>query len=254
MFFVFNFVFHFCLGMFFCVPKSTTTTYTEANGCKYKTTIEDLYDEILQKNVKVKRVFKLTTEKIKIPKTVLMRKNWTKFGTSRGFTSEETIDIKLNLRLHDIKINKDNDIEVKKAVIVCRFCGSNEHWTVKCNKQQLQEQEQQQLLLPQQIQKLQHPQLKMQQLANSCNLKFSNLPDDMTKSDMYALCNNYGEIVHIGLAMNNIKTLCRGHGFVTYKKHEEALRAFKNINGKAYNHLILHVEFVIPFEKKNQIK
>lgn len=76
-------------------------------------------------------------------------------------------------------------------------------------------------------------------------IRVTNLPGEIHDSDIKELFEQFGRITRIFLAKDKYTGASRGYAFVSFDKHEQALRAIQ-LNGHGYANLILKVELARP--------
>lgn len=76
-------------------------------------------------------------------------------------------------------------------------------------------------------------------------IRVTNLPGEIHDSDIKELFEPFGRINRIFLAKDKYTGASRGYAFVSFEKHEQALRAIA-LNGHGYANLILKVELARP--------
>lgn len=254
--------------------KDTEIEFNEESGFKkvveYKT--ED------DKKFKITNIFRI--EKVKVPKTVALRKEWNKFGDasndSPGVNPATTV-VSDEVFMQFLS-NKEEPTSAPEAasapipLIKCRFC-KGDHWSAKCpHKDLLQDK----LSEPSREnlaggtgssnQAYKPPSMRSgapQSAGSRPGTKFSdfgkgpgnkddwtvrvsNLPEEATESDLTELFKPFGKTLRIFLAKDKSKQISRGFAFVTFMNKDDAQRAIWGVNDYGYNHLILKVEWAKP--------
>lgn len=74
-------------------------------------------------------------------------------------------------------------------------------------------------------------------------VRVTNLPEEITDSDIKELFKNIGEVSRIFLARDKITAKSKGYAFVSFRNKLDAAKAIKIVNGFGYANLILTVEW-----------
>jgi translation initiation factor 3 subunit G len=256
--------------------KDTEIEYNEESGFKkvveYKT--ED------DKKFKITNIFRV--EKVKVPKTVALRKEWSKFGDAAndppGVNSATTV-VSDECFMQFLS-NKEGDVEKTESstapipLIKCRFC-KGDHWSAKCphkdllqdkinepsaNKESLssgQGSNGKQAYVPPSMRSgaapaSSRPGTKFSDFGkgpgnkDDYTVRVSNLPEEATDNDLMELFKPFGKVNRVFLAKDKNKQISRGFAFVTFMNKDDAQRAIWGVNDYGYNHLILKVEWAKP--------
>lgn len=254
--------------------KDTEIEYNEESGFKkvveYKT--ED------EKKFKITNIFRI--EKVKVPKTVALRKEWNKFGDAAndppGVNSATTV-VSDECFMQFLS-NKEGDVEKPESssapipLIKCRFC-KGDHWSAKCpHKDLLQDKinepsakeslssrpgDAKAAYVPPSMRSgaatsSSRPGTKFSDFGkgpgnkDDYTVRVSNLPEEATDNDLMELFKPFGKVNRVFLAKDKNKQVSRGFAFVTFMNKDDAQRAIWGVNDYGYNHLILKVEWAKP--------
>ncbi|XP_055309130.1 RNA-binding protein 28-like isoform X2 [Sitodiplosis mosellana] len=82
--------------------------------------------------------------------------------------------------------------------------------------------------------------------ADAATIHITNLPESMVFADLEELATIFGPRKEIFLGRDPISGLCKGFGFVTFKKRRDAAKAIELLNGHKYGHLILEADWAKP--------
>ena len=80
---------------------------------------------------------------------------------------------------------------------------------------------------------------------NYLTLRVNNISDDTKEQDLADLFSVFGNIKRVFIVTDKITKRSKGFGFVSYFNKEDAKRGLENLNGIAYDNLILQVEYSI---------
>tara|TARA_A100001015_G_scaffold204809_1_gene228982 strand:- start:5965 stop:6648 length:684 start_codon:yes stop_codon:yes gene_type:complete len=80
---------------------------------------------------------------------------------------------------------------------------------------------------------------------NYLTLRVNNISDDTKEQDLADLFSVFGNIKRVFIVTDKMTKRSKGFGFVSYFNKEDAKRGLENINGIAYDNLILQVEYSI---------
>lgn len=113
----------------------------------------------------------------------------------------------------------------------CRFCDiTDSHWTSKCpNKSTIQ-----------------HHSTSRPPDNNKIRvqIRVSNLPDNITRPDLYDLFCPFGAISRTYIAYDRYTHISRGFAFITYQLYDNALSAVNQMNLYVLHDRILNVTMV----------
>lgn len=77
-------------------------------------------------------------------------------------------------------------------------------------------------------------------------LRVTNLSEDTTEDDLWALFARFGRINRIFVGRDQETNLCKGFAFVSFEDRAEGEKAMAKINGLPYDHLILACAWSVP--------
>jgi translation initiation factor 3 subunit G len=80
---------------------------------------------------------------------------------------------------------------------------------------------------------------------NYLTLRVNNISDDTKEQDLADLFSVFGNIKRVFIVTDKMTKRSKGFGFVSYFNKEDAKRGLENLNGIAYDNLILQVEYSI---------
>jgi len=270
---------------------NTTSSKVNADGLK---TVVEYYSNERGQKVKVTRTVKVIKKSIRVNKNVAERRKWKKFGDCSGlppgpeenvtYTSGELIKLDLRPKKRE-QDAKDDDPLLRLAgasIVVCRTCGEEGHWTLKCPKRNN--------LMPANTllgstdSGFDSPSsgatlgsggsstglgsnkyIPIQKRAGAsataggtyyhdgreeATLRVTNLSEDTTEADLSYLFRTFGHTSRIYLAKDRLTNKSRGFAFINYTHREDAQAAIDKLNGYGYDNLILQVEWAKPREDK----
>lgn len=258
--------------------KDTEVEFNEENG--FKTKIE--YKNEDGKKFKITSIFRL--EKVKVPKTVAERKNWSKFGDAAndppGVNSATTVvsdEVFMQFLTKTEEVDKNEPSATVIPSIKCRYC-KGDHWSAKCPlKDILQDKINEsnakdaassvpssgstnQAYKPPSMRAGASgkfdPSKKFDSKAGFNNkddytIRVTNLPEEATESDLMELFKPFGKVNRTFLAKDKNTQVSRGFAFVNFQNKDDAQRAIWGVNDYGYNHLILKVEWAKPSKDSN---
>jgi len=227
-------------------------------------------------NKKYKYTKQFRLEKIKVHKSVNKRKEWMKYGAAKddpaGPNPSNTVvceDVQMRFILNADDEQLENAREAEQDglsklassnanVVKCRLCEMD-HWTSKCpykghyeNKTELGGVSSMDLadtsgkyVPPSKREggnKSAGDVLNMNK-REDYTVRVTNLPEEITDSDIKELFKNIGEVSRIYLARDKITAKSKGYAFVSFRNKSDAAKAIKIVNGFGYANLILSVEW-----------
>jgi translation initiation factor 3 subunit G len=200
------------------------------------------------------KIYRIETRKIKMPKAVIERRQWEKFGVSKGLPpgpdkastnivyDEVFFEFTNNNKIADDK-EEDSGIfgSSNKSAVTCRHCGGN-HWSIKCtNKGESgskdkgsgpSEVESSGKYVP----KFKRDGVDITENRNRNTINITNISTNSTEQDVRDLFHNYGRISR--LYYNEFK----GFAYLTYSSLDACEKAIEAVNGHPYDYLILSVK------------
>lgn len=258
-------------------PSQTTFCTVGEDGIK---TITEFTVDENEKKIKIVRKVKETRIIKRVPKAVLARRKWAKFGDAYGKPPgpEDNVTIidikihKLDLKpgdLADRHLEEDDNIskqlEGKTSIVVCRFCGAEGHFSLKCpNRDKLTGKGVDD-----------GPSATTQSATGEVekwvpihrrnggtaaagtsmgaggrageredySIRVTNISEDTTDDDLRELFRRFGHTTRIYLAKDYQTGNSRGFAFVSYVSESDAQKAIDALNGHGYDNLILHVDW-----------
>uniref|UniRef100_A0A914HRK5 Eukaryotic translation initiation factor 3 subunit G n=1 Tax=Globodera rostochiensis TaxID=31243 RepID=A0A914HRK5_GLORO len=218
----------------------------------------------------------------KVPRVVAERKSWKKFGASKDdgpgpninttYVADE-VEVQFTNRPgeQDERDEKASDplLKGQSSKAHCRFCKSDEHWSVVCPYKEMfkdiSEEEQpdpdkgglNKLTAGRYVPPSQRGGAgerstmttgTEQRHSDDYTVRITNLPEDSEtlEDDLRALFSRAGRIVRFYLARDKSTGRPKGFAFVTFATQMDAEKAIQEINGAKMEHLILKVEWTKP--------
>lgn len=261
------------------MPQIRSKFFTTVNG-DIKTITEFQTDESTGKVTKFIRKLKLIKKTVKINPAVLRRRKLEKFGDCAGLppgpepgittNSTDIVSLTLRCRKKDEKEEEEDPFAKLTAakndsVVICRNCGEQGHWTLKCPKRN-------------QIKVAMKDGTAITNAPGSRSLssggtgkyipihkrvgaekrtskferddkgtvRVTNISEDTTEDDLRELFRPFGYISRIYLAKDPFTRMSRGFAFISYSSPQQAQAAIDKLHGHGYDSLILNVEFAKP--------
>lgn len=196
------------------------------------------------------KVYRLEKKEITLPKKVAERRNWAKFGVSKGLPpgpdtastnrvfDEVFFEFTNNKKIIDDKEDANMGIfgNNNKNVVTCKHCGGN-HWSIKCKNKPDKLETKDDKNIPNNgkyVPKFKRDGEKPRD-KNKNTIRISNISDNADEQDIRDLFYNYGRITR--LYYNQ-----KGFAFLTYSELNSCEKAIEAVNGHPYDYLILSVE------------
>lgn len=235
-----------------------------------------------EENKKYKLIKQYRLEKVKVHKNVSLRKTWAKYGAAKDDPEDgpnpsntvvcEDVQMRFILNADDEQLENAREIEQdglsklassNANVVKCRLCEMD-HWTSKCPYKGHYEQKSElesesfeptsSLSIPGKYippSKREGATGKPGDLMSmnkreDYTVRVTNLPEEITDSDIKELFKNIGEVSRIYLARDKITAKSKGYAFVSFRSKADAAKAIKIVNGFGYANLILTVEWAKP--------
>ncbi len=171
------------------------------------------------------------------------------------FTEEENMlnDNKLNQNDNDSEIIKEDPrTEIKKAIVNCRHCGKNTHWSVQCPIMILKKKEEEHKKMEKEKdERDKQYKEKRKEEESIIGLKVSELDVNMSDSDIRYHFEQFGKIINFYMIKNKKTNKFMGYGYITYSTQEENDNALINITKKPINYVIPSVEMAKPKTQSN---
>mgnify|MGYP003683802751 CR=1 FL=1 len=256
----------------YCLPSSSSSGPDE-NGIK--TYIEYKFNDKNQfpPHVKVTRRVKVQTTTKRVKKAVKERKKWVKFGAAKGknpgeidrdvtiystedvfiespYTKQEDIATTLFKKLEADKIKRIVRKNMKSDIDSFADIGNKSDNTI--NKNSFMGAKTNSYVVPGKKSGINGNSSFGQHIKDrddSPSLRITNLSEDTLEYDIRDLFSPYGNIMRIHLALDHYTKKCRGFAFVSFYNKEDAQNAMDNLRGKAFNHLIIGVEWAKPSKR-----
>jgi len=214
---------------------------------KYVITYKKDNEGLISKHTKI---YRLETHKSILPKNVIERRGWSKFGVSKGLPSgpdsastnivvdEVFFEFTNNNKIADDKEEPNSLFSSTKNAVTCKHCGGN-HWSIKCSNKELsitKDPIESQVSSTKYVPKFKRDGAEPQaQNRNRNTIKITNITDTATEQDIRDLFINYGRITK--LYYNN-----KGFAYLTFSELHSCEKAIEIVDGHPYDHLILKVE------------
>lgn len=245
------------------------------------------FDEDLGKIKKYTRYYKI--QKIKVPKSIAVRKSWKKFGkashdppginpSNTQVTDEVVMDFirpetesKINAGIQEETLK---NAKAGKGLVKCRYCDMD-HWSTLCPyKDKLQLIQPKDEAGPSSQARLDDggagkgryvpPSMRGGDATGrkgemmgggrsrdeANTIRVTNLPEDIQDNDLKELFHKFGRISRIFLAKDKYTGQSKGFAFVSFENRHEAAKAIATVNGHGYANLILTVEWAKPSGKE----
>lgn len=202
------------------------------------------------------KIYKLEKRIITIPKNVLERRTWEKFGVSKGLpkgpdtastnivVDEVLFEFTNNKKINDDKVEPNNLFNSTKNAVTCKYCEGN-HWSIKCpNKELIKLKDSNDTndtndtkdSNTKYVPKFKREGAQPQKLNRNRNtIKITNITDSATEQDIRDLFINYGRITK--LYYTN-----KGFAYLTFSELHSCEKAIEVVDGHPYDYLILKVE------------
>lgn len=237
-----------------------------------------------EENKKYKYVRQYRLEKVKVHKNVNLRRQWAKYGAAReddpvGPNPSNTVvceDVQMRFILNADDEQLENAREMEQDglsklassnanVVKCRLCEMD-HWTSKCPYKVHYEAKNELAAMggagmasnidptsgkyvpPSKRDGIPGKPGDMMSMnkREDYTVRVTNLPEEITDSDIKDLFKNIGEVSRIYLARDKITAKSKGYAFVSFRSKADAAKAIKIVNGFGYANLILTVEWAKP--------
>ncbi len=144
-------------------------------------------------------------------------------------------------------IIEDPKKEIKKAIVNCRHCGKNTHWSIQCPIILLKKQEEEQKKIEKEKEERDKQYREKRKEEDSIiGLKVSELDVNMSDSELRTHFEQFGKIINFYMIKNKKTNKFMGFGYITYSTQEENDNALINITKKPINYVIPSVEMAKP--------
>jgi len=247
----------------------------EING-NTKTVTSYEYDED-DKMVKVISHYRIERQRVR--KAIAERKSLKKYGLSKGdgagpnaattILSEEVFMQFVTAHGEEEDENEDKKrklAEAAKGTVKCRIC-KEDHWTTRCPyKDELaplapeEEPEPSAAATPGASKAPGGKYIPPSQRGgaraagetmghgrdDTCSVRISNLSETTKEGDLRDLCERFGDVARVFLCTDRRTGVSKGFAFVNYKRKSDAEACVNGLHGRAYDHVILHVEWAKP--------
>jgi len=81
---------------------------------------------------------------------------------------------------------------------------------------------------------------------DSSQVFVQNVSTEASKSDLYQIFGQFGRLIRVHLPLAGMPPQPKGFAFVDFEKREDAEKAIKSINGMAFKHQHLRVQWALP--------
>jgi len=255
-----------------CLPPSTSSGPDE-NGIK--TYIEYKFNDKNQfpPHVKVTRRVKVQTTTKRVKRAVKERKKWIKFGAAKGknpgeidrdvtiYSTEDVFIESPNAKQEDIATTLFKKLQSDKIKRIVRdniksdidsFADIGKKSDNTINENSFMGAKTNSYVVPGKKSGRKGNSSfgqQMQERDDSATLRITNLSEDTQEYDIRDLFSPYGNIMRLHLALDHYTKKCRGFAFVSFYSKEDAQNAMDNVRGKAFNHLIIGIEWAKPSKR-----
>uniref|UniRef100_A0A914DYH7 Eukaryotic translation initiation factor 3 subunit G n=1 Tax=Acrobeloides nanus TaxID=290746 RepID=A0A914DYH7_9BILA len=256
-----------------------TLTRTEITKDGVKTVVDIVDDKDAGGKCKVITTYKVITKRV--PRQVAERKKWEKFGASENdgagpnvATTYVAEEVTMQFIRNQAGETVQEMVEEKKqdkgyaTKGHCRFCKSDEHWSVACPYKEMyataeDEENLEDNKLPpggktmgtvagsRYIPPSQRGDRLLgvgERRSDDYTVRVTNLPEDEENLDeeLRRLFGSIGRIERFFLARDKVTNRPKGFAFITYTNREDAERAMNELRGYRMHHLVLKVEWTRP--------
>ena len=209
---------------------------------------QDIESGIIYKTTKE---FQLKKVKQFLPKAVLERRKWNKFGVSKGLDSgpdSASTSLKCDevffefVNKNNIQDDTDNlgGVNIfsssKNKTIKCKYCGGS-HWSMKCtNKDSATKDDSE---LPENDGKFFSKSIIKKRSSSKKNehtIRVSNISINATEKDIRDLFSRFGHIIKMYFKQE------KGFAFITFDNMNICQNVVEHVDKHPYDHLILSVE------------
>jgi hypothetical protein len=147
---------------------------------------------------------------------------------------------------------EDPKKEIKKAIVNCRHCGKNTHWSIQCPIILLKKQEEEQKKIENEKEERDKQYREKRKEEDSIiGLKVSELDVNMSDSELRTHFEQFGKIINFYMIKNKKTNKFMGFGYITYSTQQENDNALINITKKPINYVIPSVEMAKPKTNTN---
>jgi len=243
---------------------------TEKDGIR---TVVDIITDKDNVKSKVITTYKVITKKV--PRDVAERRKWKKFGLSANdkpgpqvhttYVADEVEMQFIRTRLderHDEYEEKSTDPILKGASKGhCRFCKSDEHWSINCPYKDMYQNINEEEPDVQEKPGFKHPGIGtsggkyvnpiargdrvIPERRDDYTVRVTNLPEDSDTLDkeLRDLFSSIGKVERFYLAKDKITNKPKGFAFISYSNRLDAEKAIAKLNCYKMNHLVMKVEW-----------
>lgn len=206
--------------------------------------------------VKSTKEYDLIKTKTTLPKSVVERRKWNKFGVSKGLPEgpdkastnivydEVFFEFNNKNKVKDDSVESNSLTNITKKQLKCRHCGGA-HWSVKCTnkdlinnlkKNSIEEKEKLKEKSGKYIPKFKREGLDVNKKRSKENtIRVSNITTNATNEDIRDLFNSFGRI-------KSLYYTGKGFAFITFDSLRACEEAVEKVNKHPYDYLILSVE------------
>ncbi|XP_003375192.1 eukaryotic translation initiation factor 3 subunit G [Trichinella spiralis] len=244
-------------------------------------------------NRRVKTVSRFKVSKKRIPKSVLERRKWARFGQDADMSLEDLMskttyyDDEITMQflrsrtgeLLEFANSEFSGLDTQRSTMqfrMCRFCKSMDHWSTQCPYRDVFEEEKAKeaaadagaqsggdlqssrsgVYIAPALRGLgAGSKLSMDPLQrrDDNTVRVTNLPEDISDVVLKELFSQVGKVVRLYLARDKVTQRCKGYAFVSYMSRADAQKAIDELSGYKYEHLIFKVEWAKYEHKITQI-
>ncbi|KRZ38107.1 RNA-binding protein 38 [Trichinella pseudospiralis] len=236
-------------------------------------------------NRRVKTVSRFKVSKKRIPKSVLERRKWTRFGQDADMSIEDLMskttyyDDEITMQflrsrtgeLLEFANSEFSGLDTQRSTMqfrMCRFCKSMDHWSTQCPYRDVFEEEKAKEAAAdagaQSGGDLQSSRagvyvapalrglgagskLAMDSLQrrDDNTVRVTNLPEDISDVVLKELFSQVGKVVRLYLARDKVTQRCKGYAFVSYMSRTDAQKAIDELS------VVVTEAMVIPKEEES---
>ena len=207
------------------------------------------------KNQTVRRTmtFRIKKKMVKVLRSIVERRNWEKFGKAATENNTNLVTFGDEVELSMEPKNKNSDISIKESKPITSTNLEETKPMLFRDRYKLDKfkklKEDREDKYPEYTKPIETSTYippsrrnKNNSITKTYSIRISNIPDDITKEEMYQLGNPYGDIIKVFLPRDKLTGKGRGFGFIHYYKEEHMNLAIKGIDRKTYGYSILNVD------------
>ncbi|KAL1236219.1 Eukaryotic translation initiation factor 3 subunit [Trichinella spiralis] len=221
-------------------------------------------------NRRVKTVSRFKVSKKRIPKSVLERRKWARFGQDADMSLEDLMskttyyDDEITMQflrsrtgeLLEFANSEFSGLDTQRSTMqfrMCRFCKKEKAKEAAADAGaqsggDLQSSRSGVYIAPALRGLGAGSKLSMDPLQrrDDNTVRVTNLPEDISDVVLKELFSQVGKVVRLYLARDKVTQRCKGYAFVSYMSRADAQKAIDELSGYKYEHLIFKVEWAKP--------